>query len=183
MNEERYNEQELKVLEDDIRAMGIPYSADEPDERYFANFRVQLMEKIESRESKKSALSLVWSWLTGSPIRSFSIATALGGVIIAALLIRPNAVPPVASVELPYVTTQAQVGIPVPEVKTPVAPHISAPIAASSRKESVTTKSSSEDLAMLDGDISGTDSVDPVDLESMSVSDLEAVVEVTQSMN
>ena len=54
MKEEMYNEKELKALEDEIRAMGIPYSANEPDDRYFANFRVRLMERIEAKEQKQN---------------------------------------------------------------------------------------------------------------------------------
>ena len=47
MKEETYNEQELQKLEAELRAMGIPYSENEPDDRYFANFRVRVMERIE----------------------------------------------------------------------------------------------------------------------------------------
>src|SRR5438128_11001651 len=100
MKEEIYNEKELKSLEDEIRAMGIPYSSGEPDDRYFVNFRVRLLERIDAKEQKKSILQAIWAWLTVSPLRSLSLATGLAGVIIAALLIRPNSEPKLAKVQL-----------------------------------------------------------------------------------
>src|SRR5579872_5379144 len=99
MKEEIYNEQELQKLEEKIRAMGIPYSSNEPDERYFANFRVRLMERIDAKQEKKNLVASVWSWLSSSPIRSLSLGAGLAAVVIAALLIRPTANEQVAKVE------------------------------------------------------------------------------------
>src|SRR5260370_42572418 len=99
MKEEIYNEEELKSLEDRIRSFGIPYSKNEPDERYFANFRVHLMERIEAKEKKQNILASVWSWISSSPVRYVSIGAALGGVIIAVLLVQPSSHVEVAKVE------------------------------------------------------------------------------------
>src|SRR5947209_16204560 len=100
MKDETYNEMELQKLEEEIRAMGVPFSADEPDDRYFANFRVRLMERIEAKQ-KKSIAASVWSWIAGSPLRSLSIGAGLAGVVIAVLLIRPAPQEQLAKVEPP----------------------------------------------------------------------------------
>jgi hypothetical protein len=101
MKDEIYNEQELQKLEEEIRAMGIPYSADEPDERYFANFRVRLMERIEEKEAKRTAFASVWSWIVSSPVRGLSLGAGLAAVVIAVLFVKTSPDVPVANLESP----------------------------------------------------------------------------------
>lgn len=200
MKEENDNEKELKVLEDEIRALGIPYSSGEPDERYFANFRVRLMERIDAKEQKQGIFAEVWSWLLASPLRSVSLGAGLAGVIIAVLLLRPVSEPQVAvtsPVQAPAIIS------PAPKDAAPVqaAPKIAAvepkhhkqTIAAQPEKNTNvarTEKTGSVEeaaneagnFAALDDSFAGAESDEPVNLESLSESELESVLAVAQSM-
>jgi len=202
MKEEIYNEKELTALEEKIRAMGIPYSANEPDERYFANFRVRLMERIEAKQERKNILASVWSWLSLSPIRSLSLGAGLAAVVIAVLLIRPTPQPQVATVE-----QAPQEAVPVLPVAPQEIPQLTAPVtakpvhkadktyAASNKQNAdknlalksrlnkiVNTAEDPEDLAMMRAAVSGGDSADPIDLESLSTPELESVLSAVESM-
>jgi hypothetical protein len=200
MKEENYNEKELKALEDEIRALGIPYSSGEPDERYFANFRVRLMERIDAKEEKQGIFAEVWSWLLASPLRSLSLGAGLAGVIIAVLLIRPVSQPQVA------VTSPVQAPAAIAPATLDAAPVQTAPKIAAvepkHHKQTVapqpekntnvarTEKTGSVEeaaneagnFAALDDSFAGAESDEPVNLESLSESELESVLAVAQSM-
>ena len=195
MKEEIYNEQELQKLEEEIRAMGIPFSSNEPDERYFANFRVRLMERIDAKQQKKNILASVWSWISSSPLRSLSIGAGLAAVVIAALLIRPTPQVQVAKIEpapqkvetsLPPAPKDVpQLVATVPKVPQKVKA-VSKPdknLALKSRLNAILkTAENPDDLAITNAVVSGTDSNEPVDLESLSASELESVLSAVESI-
>jgi hypothetical protein len=87
MKNENLNERELKVLEDEIRAFGIPFNSNEPDERYWATFRARVIERVEKEKTPRNIFAMIWSWISLSPVRNFSFGASLAAVVIAALLI------------------------------------------------------------------------------------------------
>jgi hypothetical protein len=191
MKEEIYNEQELQKLEEEIRAMGIPYSSNEPDDRYFASFRVRLMDQINAKE-KKGIFASIWSWISDSPLRSISLGAGLAGVIISALLLNPSKQevakiePAPKTVEQPVVISQ--------ESKQQIA---SAPETHKTSKSHTTHKSYAQvklktnklqdaankagDFASIDARLSG-DADEPVNLEGLSAGELRAALEAVESM-
>ncbi len=196
MKEEIYNEKELKALEDDIRAFGIPYSQNEPDERYFTNFRVHLMERIDAKEQKKSIFASVLSWLTTSTLRSFSLAAGLAAVIIAVLLINPASEPKITQVQQTPVVTAPQL----PEVVTLVPKNIAstpkviaAPKVTAIKNTNLAVKATTDkaldaaidanDFASMDQTLTGNETEDPVNYENLSEADLESVVKIAQDMH
>jgi hypothetical protein len=195
MKEEIYNEQELKALEDEIRALGVPYSQNEPDERYFANFRVHLMERIEEKETKQSIFASVLSWLTTSPLRSLSLCAVLAAVMVAALLINPSSEPKIAQLQpiQQSAVTDAQ-PIAQPQVKQDIAiaPKENVEIIKSVKNTTIAVKTKTDksldtaiganDLASMDETLTGNESEDPVSYENLSEADLESVVKIAEGM-
>jgi hypothetical protein len=192
MKEEIYNEQELQKLEEEIRAMGIPYSQDEPDDRYFANFRVRLMDHIDAKE-EKSIAAKVWSWLSSSPLRSLSLSAGLAGVVIAALLIQPTPEVQIAKVEQAPKTmenpavTPSKEALPFAEAfkeknKINKSHRTYKTNQTTSKPDRVTeTANTAGNFAAMDSRLSG-DADDPVNLESLSVQELESVLAAVKSM-
>lgn len=194
MKEEIYNEKQLKALEDEIRAMGIPYSENEPDERYFANFRVRLMERLDEKEQKQSIFVAAWAWLTSSPLRSLSLGATLAGVIVAVLLMRPVSEPQVATIQ----PTQPKIETPSiiasremkPDVAVAVKPRNVEPkalkntnLANNENRNSVLNEADkAADFASMDATLTGGESDDPVNLEKLSESELESVLIIAQEM-
>src|SRR5690349_8586228 len=192
MKEETYNEMELQKLEAEIRAMGIPYSEGEPDERYFANFRVHLLERIDAKEKNGIAAS-VWSWLTARPLRTLSLGAGLAGVIIAALLIRPTPENKIAKVQqqrpeqpaviIPQVTEPEIAAA--PEIHKSYATHKShkANLASAKPKRDKLMEAAEKasNFAEIDARVSGSDD-EPVNLESLSAGELESVLAGVESM-
>jgi hypothetical protein len=194
MKEEIYNEKQLKALEDEIRAMGIPYSENEPDERYFANFRVRLMERIDAKEQKQGNFVAAWAWLTSSPLRSLSLGATLAGVIVAVLLMRPVSEPQVATIqptqqkiETPSVIIPKEIK---PDVAVTVKPRNIEPKAFKNtnlpknenRNSVLNEADKAADFASMDGALTGSESDDPVNLEKLSESELESVLTIAQEM-
>ena len=203
MENEIYNEKELKALEAEIRAMGIPYSANEPDERYFANFRVHLMERIEAGEQKQNVLATAWNWLTTTPLRGLSVGASLAGVIIAVLMIRPASEPTVAVVspgikpveilappaENPQPTAIVSTEVPKPAIKAPVQKQIitvpkntnvAQTIKPSATEEAV---NAAADFASMDEELTTDDTDAPLDYAKLSEEELESVIAMAQEMN
>jgi len=196
MKEEIYNEKELKALEDEIRAMGIPYSENEPDERYFANFRVHLMERIEAKEQKQNIFAVALAWLVSSPLRYLSLGATLAGVVVAVMLLRPISEPQVATLQpIPQKVETPSVIIPkeIPqEIAATVKPHKVEPkvskntnVASQENRNSVLNDADkAADFASTDASLSGSgaESDDPINLDNLSESELESVVAIAQDM-
>ncbi len=196
MKEEIYNEKELKALEEEIRSMGIPYSENEPDERYFANFRVRLMERIEEKEQKQGIFAAALGWLVSSPLHYLSLGATLAGVVVAVLLIRPASEPYVAAIEPAQPKIEAPAVIVPKEIQHDVA-SIVKPSAAEPKSIKHTSVAKNEsrnsvlndadkaaDFASMDETLSGSgaESDDPVNLETLSESELESVIAIAQEM-
>jgi hypothetical protein len=82
MNMDR-DEEQLKVLLDEIRKQGSPYASTEPDQLYWANFRVRVMDQIEAKRSRSLAYR-VKEWF--SPVRAGIIGLAGAAAIAFALV-------------------------------------------------------------------------------------------------
>ncbi|MDP4219706.1 MAG: hypothetical protein Q8916_04335 [Bacteroidota bacterium] len=191
MNEEIYNEKELKALEEEIRALGIPYSQNEPDERYFANFRVRVMERIEEKTEKKSITATIWSWLSSSPVRYLSLGAGLAAIIVAVMLMQPAPQQQIAQVPVvqQHMAAQPEVA-PAPKENPAPAPTVIAKpkvhrdqnLAVKPKANSVVDAANkSADFAAMD-EILTSDTDEPVNYESLSESELESVLAVAQSM-
>ncbi len=196
MKEEIYNEKELKELEDGIRALGIPYSQNEPDERYFANFRVHLMERIEANEQKKNILASIWSWLGASTLRSVSLAGGLAAVIIAALLMNQTPEPKTAHVEpvMQAPALSAPQPIAPPQIRQNIAeaPKKNIAVPKTLKNSLVAAKITTDkkldaaidanNFAGIDQTLTGSESDGPINYENLSESDLESVVKIAEAM-
>ena len=194
MKEEIYNEKQLKVLEDEIRRVGIPYSENEPDERYFTNFRVHLMERIDAKEQKQSIFATMWSWLASSPMRSLSLGATLAGVVVAVLLMRQVSEPQVAAVLIVQPKIENPSTITPKEIPQDVAATVklhkvevktvkNTNLANQGKRNTVLDAAEKAgDFASMDATLSGSESDDPVNLESLSESELESVIAITKGM-
>ncbi len=192
MKEEIYNEQELQKLEEEIRAMGIPYSSNEPDDRYFANFRVRLFERIDAKE-KKSIFTNIWLWISSSPLRSISLSAGLAGVIISVLLLSPTSKQEVVQVEPAPKKLEQPVVVPqenkheiasIPEThKTYSSAKTHKSLAQAKPKTNKLQDAANKagDFAAMDFRLSG-DADEPVNLEGLSTGELRAALEAVESM-
>lgn len=198
---EEFNEEELRQMEEQLRSFGTPYSADEPDERYFANFRVRLMDRIDanSAPAKQSVIAQIISWFGVSPMRGLAMGMAV--VIIALgsiwMLRAPQAprlavtAPDVASPNNSTLPTQPVVTTPsvatprvdapknVAAIETPAAPTTPIEVPGISAKTAV-----DELFAEVDSDTTTTETAtlsggadDPVDLTTLSNDELLAVLD------
>ncbi|MBS1904747.1 MAG: hypothetical protein JSS75_13660 [Bacteroidetes bacterium] len=198
---DEYNEDELRQIEEQLRSFPEPFSSDAPDDRYFANFRVRLMERIEAEQpaAKPSVFAALLGWFT--PMRT--LATGLAVVIVAlgsAWLFSPSPAPQMASQVAPTTpatqSVEATATKPTQPVSTPtVTPVPQAPkqvAEVSSPKEHgrlakvITPKTvSAKDVADaifaevglgdVSNDIAADDS--PMDYASLSSDELQAVLD------
>ena len=194
MKEEIYNEKQLKVLEDEIRRVGIPYSENEPNERYFANFRVHLMERIDAKEQKQNIFATLWAWLSSSPLRSLSFGATLAVVIVAVFLMRPVSEPQVAivqpvlsKIENPSIVTPKEIPHGVAATVKPrnvesKAVKITNVAAKEKRNTVLDAADKAAEFASMDATLSSGESDDPVNMESLSESELESVIAITKGM-
>ena len=195
MKEEIYNEQELKALEDEIRALGIPYSKNEPDERYFANFRVHLMERIDAKQAKQNIFASVWSWLATSPLRVLSLGAGLAAVIAIAFLMNSSQEQKIALVQpvqqIPVATAPLPVAQPETKQQITTAPKVIVPktvihtdlAVKANTDKNLDAAINANDLASMDEVLTNGESEGPVNYENLSESELESVVTIVQEMN
>jgi hypothetical protein len=204
MNEE-LSEQEIRQLEQQLRSYGDPYASPEPDERYFANFRVRVMERISERPESVGFMQRVSEFLFGSSLRM----AVTGGSLIAGALVyfslqsspespqvvqevqQPNeiVVPSPQSIEPNTVTAPA----PEKQVARPSTTTIarkeqqSEPVipAAPQNKVSETTPSgniadASAQFEQID-ELSMSDESEPVSYDRLSMDELEAVLKTLET--
>ncbi len=202
-------ERDLRELEAELRSFGTPYQSPEPDERYWANFRVRVMDRIDAKQipAKRSIAAIISEWFAVSSLRPLSVGMA---VIVLALgsyfyVIQTPKEPVVATV-----TTAEQLGstsmTASPSVSTQQAPTTTAPeITASPKNLAIVPvkkapaasikhpSAGSEDLASIDrsiGDLSHFDETvslsnadDPVDYSSLSEPELESVLSAVTTIS
>lgn len=185
-----FNERELKELENELRDLGTPYSAEEPDSRYFANFRVRVMERIQEEEAAKvqTWYDRALGWIEEHVlVTSISTATALVA-LWAALMMQPLDQPAqrVASapkVEQPQVQTPATT---LPQNDVAVAQPESRPVAEKPQRAIVPHVNESVkhplDMASLEMPaVSVADEVGPVSLDDLSAPELETVLSTLET--
>jgi hypothetical protein len=205
MSNESYTEKELQELEAKLRRFGTPYVSPEPDERYFANFRVRVMEQIDAKQvaSKRPVITSIIEWFSASAFRGVSISAAVLGIAFGAFLLMrsPEAPPPVAQITPPVVrpsvvTTPAEI----PTTTTTTAPAVKipeSPVVTPIKKQTPATdlaekpaKTGNEQIAEEASDFSNFDETlsvgntdDPIDYSSLSEGELESLVDVASTMN
>ncbi len=86
---EEQDDERLKPILNEIRKAGAPYS-DEPDPRYWANFRVRVMERVEQAEAAHRPVGQrIWEWITERPLRSGLIGFSTAALVIVSVLMNP----------------------------------------------------------------------------------------------
>ncbi|HYM20904.1 MAG TPA: hypothetical protein VEW28_07865 [Candidatus Kapabacteria bacterium] len=207
--DESYNENELKRMEDELRSFGVPYSSNEPDDRYWANFRVRLNEKIDAKKAaaSRSIVSTVIEWFSASAFRMIAVGTAAVVMAVASVMIfrsneSNNPTPVVAmNVPAPANTTAPQVSVPSAPATGPAAvattPHIStakqSPKFAKvelSHPSGTKQTSSEENIADAASDLSNYDITlspgkpdEPVDYSTLSEAELKSVLADVSTMS
>jgi hypothetical protein len=195
MKQDDYNENELKRMEDELRSFGTPYSSNEPDDRYWANFRVRLNEKIDGREAAKqrSVFATIAEWFTASAFRGVAVgATAIIVIVGSIVLFSSKNTPVVATNEtVAPAPIMPQVSVPNPPATgaakqvTPAAPAVkhSPQMAQASVKKNVKEASSEEvmadeasDPSKYDPTLSPGKADEPVDYSTLSEAELRSVL-------
>lgn len=120
------SDRDMERLAGEIRKLGVPFSTPEPDDRYWTNFRVRVMERVAERQPV-SLLTRAGNWFAEHLLASGLTSAAAAVVIAFALLhespatVQPTLAPPVASNVQPA-APPAQRQVITPE---PVAPRAS----------------------------------------------------------
>lgn len=201
--EELYNEQELSRMEADLKSMASPIDSNAPDDRYWANFRVRVMDTIEQKHESKqrSMFTSVIEWFSGSAMRGFAIGTAVVILAIGSFTIfnQSNDIPQVAATQT--VSQPAAVSVtPVPDTKSTAQQTVIAPINTTPIKKIVPTvqntnlaavkTSPREKIINETGDFSSYDQTlsvgsidDPIDYSTLTESELESVISTVRTMN
>lgn len=204
MNEE-VHEQEIRQLERELRSYGDPYASPEPDERYFANFRARVMERISSEQPQPVGLMQRASeFFFGSTLRM----AISGGSLVAATLVyftlQSSPEQPVAhqaQPEQPIAAPQATQQDPLaqqPAVTAPMQTEVIAPKVAAVKEqlqvatpapvqdkisETNPTQNIAEASAAFDDidELSMSDESDPVSYDKLSMEELEAVLKTLET--
>src|SRR5688572_29169478 len=121
MNEELH-EQEIRQLERELRSYGDPYASPEPDERYFANFRARVLERISEQPQPVGLMQRVSEFFFGSPLRmAFSGGSLVAGTLVYFSL-QSSPEQPVAQQAQPIAAPQTTQQAPVAQQPTVTAP-------------------------------------------------------------
>lgn len=204
MNEE-LNEQEMQQLERELRSYGDPYGSPEPDERYFANFRARVMERIAQEPQVVGFGTRISEFFFGSPLRM----TLVGGSLIGAILLyfylqsAPTELPvaqdaprnELVAPESPALVEPEIANVPkqqkpqqhvtpehrnrpVPQQIAPEAPVV--PQVQASENGSATIADAASEFDKID-DLSLSDESEPVSYDKLSVDELEAVLKTLET--
>lgn len=198
MNEELH-EQEIRQLERELRSYGDPYASPEPDERYFANFRARVLERISEQPQPVGLMQRVSEFFFGSTLRM----AISGGSLVAATLVyftlQSSPEQPVAQQaqpEQPIAAPQTTQQAPIAQQPTVTAPmqteQVAAPKIATVNKQPQETpapmqnevaetnpaQNIAEASAEFDeiDELSMSDESDPVSYDKLSMDELEAVL-------
>ena len=196
MRHENEHNEHFEKLTEEIRSLGTPYQSAEPDERYWANFRVRVMDSIEVREHRGFAgfLDRVREFVS-EHVLGTSLAGAAAAVVVGlTMVLNPFSQSADVPSKAPQFASRQNVApvAPAPEVKSEV---ITKPQVAASAKDSTPSEkpvvadikpTTREDLAYAEetpsevavepvtihGDADG-----PVSLNELSTPELETVLE------
>ncbi|MDP4199529.1 MAG: hypothetical protein Q8922_03150 [Bacteroidota bacterium] len=181
------NESEMERLAEEIRSQGMPYEHSQPDERYWANFRVRVMQRITENEERKAArwTTIALDWIQDH-ILTASLSTAAVLFTISLVLMlqpfgtsessRPKIVSPELAVQSPAIPPPAEAA---PDVITNESQEAHAP------HHPRMTRKQPQEMASLDvtaeNQIDAADAIAPVSLEELSDPELESVLQSLQS--
>ncbi len=202
--DEMINEQELERMESNLRSMTSAIDSDAPDQRYWANFRVRVIDTIEQKQERKqrSIFASVSEWFSDSALRAFAVSTAIVILALGSFMIfnQSNDIPQLAATQT--VTQPATVSVTTtPQVQTTTEQPVT--IAANStttKKILSTTKETNyaavpknslkEKIINETGDFSSYDQTlsvgsidDPIDYSTLTESELESVISTIRTMN
>jgi anti-sigma-K factor RskA len=177
---------DIEKLLGEIRKQGEPYHSEEPSPLYWANFRVRVMEQIESKEARKP--KAVWSrfadWLAGHVVGA-SIASSAAAFVVAMLVMwhpfsgQQQVTPPVAMkqpevVQPPVILAPVEKMEPVSK-KTDVAHRADKSYATHEKKTVIST-----DLATAEV-LTSSAADETVSLDELSTHELEHVLQNIES--
>ena len=200
MNGYDKNGEDLKRLAEEIRKLGTPYDAPEPDSRYWANFRVRVMDRIEARENRgfRAFFVELKDWVTGHLLE-----TGLAGVaaVLIALSITMNVpspdIQPAGSVAQDAPQEQMPIASPSVTVTAPElaatlpAKHAGSPVMRQDRRmasrRSETKAKEFKEMAYMDEQVAwatmvaqpallNSESDYPVSLDELSAPELESIL-------
>ncbi len=177
---------DIRKLTDEIRKLGLPYSSSEPEPLFWANQRVRIMDRIGERESL-SFVEQIREWIASHVLGTSIAGAALAGLVAIAVMLAPDdQQKPVAVVSKPapsvatppeHVTVQQSIA----QVTNDMQKAESKPHAI------VTHREKAVEYAVLGDEITaptlGSSDVEhPVNLEDLSESDLQGVLNSIQSL-
>ena len=190
MRKEEFSERELRELEAEIRGLGTPYVSSEPDARYWANFRVSVMERIREEEARRAASwyqnVLVW-------IEEHVLVTSLSTAAVLVAVWASLMMQPLDSLKNKEVTVQHEViadnhaePLQPAEVQAAPAAHRTAKPQVEERSSSAVQPASEiadyPELAMLDeSEMGAADEVGPASLDELSATELESVLNTLET--
>lgn len=205
MNEE-LNDHEIQGLERQLRSYGDPYASPEPDERYFANFRARVMERVA--EEPKGFGEQVRHFFFGSPLRM----TFTGGSLVAATLLyfflqspietpvaqgvpqmresvvqQPEVVSPQVVTPAPKAMAQAPENVIASRGQKPNTMQHTAIPAPVTPQNKVSEQNTSEDIAQAASEFETFDELsmssddEPVSYDRLSMEELEVVLKTLES--
>ncbi len=180
---------DIRKLEAELRKLDAPYVSSEPEPLYWANFRVRLMDRIESEH--KPAFSLRVKEFIASHIMASSIAASAACLIVAAVFYFQPAPSEIAAVQPDAAAVQPLASV--PESVKPASPvvqpgvktaHVSESLAdANVKKHRLNKMAEPIDPDMAANVPIATDDEHPVSLEELSQPELEAVLNDIQNQN
>ncbi len=187
MHNINHSEESVERLADEIRRLGTPYGSTEPDERYWMNFRVRVMDRIAEREQQKATCwtAIALGWIQDHIlVVSLSTAAVLFAISLTLML------QPFQSDEPQKLAPQVAI-ITQPVAPSPVPP---APVLAENRSDKTDppakqpkadyTKPVAEQPSMASLDLpteNSSDAVAPVSLDELSAPELESVLNSLQT--
>lgn len=199
MNEE-LNEREMEQLERELRSHGDPYGSPEPDERYFANFRARVMERIAPNEAEPGFGVRVKEFFR-SPLRMTLAAGALGAALLLYFYLQSSEpeLPVAGNPQHEFITPEPQAtpapqqefAAPVESVTEPKKrnkpQHMQqAPAAvAEEMQPAPEVKAASDATSEFDqiDELSLSDESEPVSYDKLSVDELEAILKTLEGAN
>ncbi len=201
--DEMINEQELERMESNLRSMTSAMDSDAPDQRYWANFRVRVIDTIEQKQERKqrSIFASVSEWFSGSALRAFTVTTAIVILALGSFVIfRSSDTPQLAATQTgtqPAIVSATTT----PQVQTTTEQPVTIAANATTTKKTLSTtketnyaaipkNSLKEKIINETGDFSSYDQTlsvgsidDPIDYSTLTESELESVISTIRTMN
>lgn len=206
MKNDELNEQEISQLERELRQLGDPYTSPGPDERYFANFRVRVMERISERSESVGFMQRVSEFFFGSALRTaFTGGSLVAGALVyfslqsapeqpvADVVPKNEIVTPPQSLEPNTVTAPTPVPNEIAEPPKTVTAHKEQqpqqlePVTPVTPQNRVSEPISSGNIADASAqfeqidELSMTDESEPVSYDRLSMEELEAVLKTLET--